>query len=75
MKISELVKILNKAKKSFGDVDIKLVDHESGYYVDVETVYKIHPLTGAYGCMNRNDPVNGVVISDMTNGATDLNLG
>ena len=74
MKISELKKILNAAQKAFGDVPVKIIDADSGYYLNLKQVYKIHPYTAQYGCLNRNEPVNGIVLSSDTCNAPDLVL-
>ncbi len=74
MKISQVISILKKAQKQFGDVDAVLVDAESGHHISIKEIYKTHPNTAEFGCLNRNEPVNGVVISSNFGNAKDLIL-
>jgi hypothetical protein len=73
MKLSQMIKTLQKAQKQFGDVDVKLMDSETGNWIDVKTVLKIHPI-GANGCTDRNQPVTAVGISSLIGHANDLTL-
>ena len=62
MKISVLVKILRKAQKDHGDVNVMLLDSEAGNWIDASVAVKIHPYTGPHGAMDRNKKVVGVGI-------------
>jgi hypothetical protein len=73
MKMSEMIRTLKQAQKQFGDVDVKLMDSETGNWIDVKTILKIHPI-GANGCTDRKQPVNAVGISDLIGHANDLIL-
>lgn len=74
MNLSKLIKILQAAKKNYGDVPVKLIDSESGDYVLVKEVIKLHPFTTGYGFMNRGKPVNSIAICSNTSNAEDLVL-
>jgi hypothetical protein len=64
VKLSKLIKVLQTAKKSYGDVDVKLMNPNDGRWDDVKMLIKLHPYTDQYGCLNRQDPVNAVGIVD-----------
>ncbi len=74
MKISELLRILKDAKREFGDVNAYLLDAETGNWINIKEILKLHPYTGEYGCMNRNDPVNAIGITAYDKNAPDLVL-
>lgn len=73
MKLGALIKILQNAKKDFGDVDVQLMDSDTGRWNDVQMVIKLHPFTDQWGCLNRAEPVNAVGILDVTY-KSDLNI-
>lgn len=75
MKITELVELLRMAHLEYGDVDVKLMNPETGDWMPVKSVIKLHPYTGPHGCMNRAQPVNALAITDCRNHAEDLVLG
>ena len=56
MKISEVEKILSKAKKKFGDVEC-LVYGQFNINDELTSIEKLHKYTGPNGCMNREDDV------------------
>ena len=74
MKISKLIEILNVAQKDFGNVDVKLIDAETGDYNPIIEIIKLHPFTGGHGCMNRNEPVNTIAFMDFGGNSPDLVL-
>ncbi len=61
MKIAELVKQLNALKKLHGNVDVGLVNGETGYIDSVKSVGTQYPLDHRM-CYDRTKPVNGVVL-------------
>lgn len=63
------------AHLEYGDVDVKLMNPETGDWMPVKSVIKLHPYTGPHGCMNRAQPVNALAITDCRNHAEDLVLG
>lgn len=72
--ISQLVKLLNKAKKLHGDVVVAIVNCESGNIDPIQSLSKSHPYTGQYGCMDRAQPVDKVVLHTRTDSFTDLQI-
>lgn len=46
MKITELVELLRMAHLEYGDVDVKLMNPETGDWMPVKSVIKLHPYTG-----------------------------
>jgi hypothetical protein len=69
------MEILTNALATYGDVDVKLMNSETGDWKPVQSVIKLHPYTGPHGCMNRTQPVNALAITDCCNNAEDLTLG
>lgn len=61
MKITQLVKQLNALKKQHGNLDVGLINGETGYTDIVQDMYPAHPL-GANGCADRSKPVVSVVL-------------
>ena len=72
--ISQLVKLLNKAKKLHGDVMVAIVNGESGNLDPIQSLSKSHPYTGQYGCMDRAQPVDAVVLHPYIDSYTDLRI-
>ena len=69
MSIDQLIEVLKQAKKDFGgDLPVTLKDSETGNEFPIMEVQKTHPYTGQYGCTNRNDPVNGIVLLQHSSG-------
>jgi hypothetical protein len=65
MNIDQMISVLKKAKKDFGGhLPVQLQDSETGDRVPIMEVQKTHPRTGQYGCTNRGEPVNGVLLLD-----------
>lgn len=60
MKISDLAKKLLEIKRAHGNVEVYLVDGESGRYVSLTNVTPKHPI-GHNGGWDRKKPVDGVV--------------
>jgi hypothetical protein len=75
MKTSQLINILKKAKETYGDNDVMLMQPESGDWHPIQSVIKLHPYTGKYGCMNRLEPVNSLALTLCKNNAEDLVIG
>lgn len=61
MKITQLVKQLNALKKQHGNLDVGLINGETGYTDIVQDMYPAHP-TGANGCTDRTKPAVSVVL-------------
>ena len=74
MKISELELILKNAREAYGDVDVLLIDPEFGDQIPIKCVTKTHPMTAKYGCLNRDEPVCGVVLHRSIGHSKDLIL-
>ena len=72
--ISQLVKLLNKAKKLHGDVMVAIVNGESGNLDPIQSVHKSHPFTGQYGCMDRTQSVDAIVLHTYIDSYTDLRI-
>ena len=64
MKISELVKRLNRIKKEYGDLDVLLLDHESGYHDKAGCLIKCHPINPKTRCGDYDKPIYGVEIAE-----------
>ena len=62
--LNQLIKVLQQAKKQYGDVPVSLQDNESGYNVPIMEIQKVHPRSGPYSGQNRSEPVNGIVLHD-----------
>ncbi len=74
MKTSELISVLQKALKDYGDNPVQIMNEESGYWCCITQIIKLHPYNGEYGCMNRKEPVNAIGIIRGFSAAKDLVL-
>jgi hypothetical protein len=74
MKLSKLIETLTIAQASFGDVTVNLLDHESGDWTPLQEVIKLHPYTGPYGSLNREESVNGIGFARTRGNVADLIL-
>lgn len=74
MKLSQVISILLKAHREFGDVDCVICDPEDGRKRPIKQILKLHPYTDPYGCLNRAEPVNAVEFSMISSNAEDLVL-
>ncbi len=74
MKISELAKKLLEIKRAHGNVEVYLVDGESGRYTHLTNVKPKYPI-GSNGGWDRTKPVDGVIFDDYKklDGDTELN--
>ena len=69
MSIDQLIEVLKQAKKDFGgDLPVTLKDSETGNEFPIMEVQKTHPYTGRYGCINRDEPVSGIVLLQQSSG-------
>jgi len=73
MKLSQLIKALTDAKDKFGDVPAKLMDSETGYYIAVKQVIKLHPYDRHEG-IDYNAPVEWIGLLRHNCGTKDLVL-
>jgi hypothetical protein len=64
MKLSKMIKTLKAAKKAYGDVNVKLMQPNDGHWIEVAMLIKLHPYTEQHGCLNRQDPVDAIGITD-----------
>lgn len=71
MKLSQIIKKLQKAQDLYGDVDGVIMDHNGNLRPIVE-ITKMHPRTGKYGCINRNEPVDSVELCHYIGNPSDL---
>jgi len=61
MKISQVIGALLAAKAVFGDVDVRLMDEETGNLWNVAEILKIYS-RGHNGCSDRNKTVSAVAM-------------
>lgn len=61
MKINDLVKQLNALKKQHGNLDVGLINGETGYTDSIKDMYAAHP-PGANGCADRTKPAVSIVL-------------
>lgn len=62
MKINELVKQLNALKKQHGNIDVSVVDSETGYSQLVLSISTAHPLN-SMGCYDRSKPAYTLLLN------------
>ena len=74
MKTTELIRLLQKTHLEYGDVDILLMNEDTGNWHPIGEVLKLHPYTGQYGCMNRSEPINAIGVTRGKGNAPDLVL-
>lgn len=61
MKINELVKQLNALKKQHGNLDVNLINGETGYRDLIQSAVLLYPLNGMM-CFDRTKPANGIAL-------------
>lgn len=61
MKINDLVKQLNVLKKQHGNLDVNLINSETGYPDLIQNAVLLYPLNGML-CFDRTKPANGVAL-------------
>ena len=74
MKISAVIGALLAANEAFGDVDVRLMDEETGNWWNVAEILKIHP-RGPNGCTDRTQPVMAVGLVRRGGYSDDLVIG
>lgn len=74
MKLSKLIKTLRAAQKQFGDIPVKLMDEESGNWLPLAEVIKLHPYTAEHRFLNRAEPVNAIALTRNEGNTPDLVL-
>ena len=65
MKITDLIKQLNALKKLHGNVDVVLINGETGYTEDIKSLNTAHPLNN-YSCYDRTKPATAVILCTWT---------
>ena len=61
MKIIELVKQLNALKKQHGNLDVTLINGDTGHPNTILDAITLHPLNGI-GCSDRTKPAYAVAV-------------
>ena len=74
MKTTRLIRLLQMTHLEYGDVDIVLMNEETGNWHPIGEVLKLHPYTGLCGCMDRTKPVDAIGITRGKGNAPDLVL-
>ena len=61
MKITDVIKQLNALKKMHGNLPVTLINGNTGYTQDVQSVATMHPYD-QMGCLDRTKPAVAVVL-------------